>query len=333
MDIRNTKELKAFAGERLGNAREEKKIVLIYAGITIILSALVTLINYCLGLQIDRSGGLSNLGTRSLLSTVQTILPMAQALFLMCLDVGYLAAMLRVARGQYTSPQTLRLGFDRFWPLLRLSLLQGLIYFAICFVSVYIALMLFLITPLGKPFLDILLPLITESSLSGEAAMVLDDATYVLLESSMTPALVICGILFCVLSAPIFYQYRMANYVIIDRPAVGAIAAMRESRKMMKGSRFKLFRLDVSLWFFYLMKVLSTVVCYGDVLLPMIGVELPWSAEFGYFLFFALYLVMEFGIFYFLQNRVTTTYALAYDSLRPKEEPNNGVVLGNIFNM
>lgn len=333
MDIRNTKELKAFAGERLGNAREEKKIVLIYAGITIILSALVTLINYCLGLQIDRSGGLSNLGTRSLLSTVQTILPMAQALFLMCLDVGYLAAMLRVARGQYTSPQTLRLGFDRFWPLLRLSLLQGLIYFAICFVSVYIALMLFLITPLGKPFLDILLPLITESSLSGEAAMVLDDATYVLLESSMTPALVICGILFCVLSAPIFYQYRMANYVIIDRPAVGAIAAMRESRKMMKGSRFHLFRLDLSLWWYYAAMLVAVAVCYADIWLPMLGVTLPWSADVGYFLFYGLYLAAEFGIYYFIRNRAEVTYALAYDSLRPEEKNDGGVVLGNIFNM
>ena len=150
---------------------------------------------------------------------------------------------------------------------------------------------------------------------------------------SMRPAILIAAALYLLLAIPVYYQYRMVGFVIIDSPGTRARAALRESKQMMKGSRFKLFRLDVSLWFFYLMKVLSTVVCYGDVLLPMIGVELPWSAEFGYFLFFALYLVMEFGIFYFLQNRVTTTYALAYDSLRPKEEPNNGVVLGNIFNM
>ena len=333
MNIRNTKELKTFAGKRLENAREEKRIVLIYAGITIILSALVTLINYCLGLQIDRSGGLSNLGTRSLLSTVQTILPMAQTLFLICLDVGYLAAMLRIARGQYTSPQTLRLGFARFWPLLRLSLLRGLIYFAICFASVYIALMIFLVTPLAEPFLDILLPLITESAASSEAAIMLDDATYALLESAMTPALILCGILFCVLSAPIFYQYRMANYVIIDRPAFGAIAAMRESRKMMKGNRFKLFRLDLSLWLYYAAMLVASVVCYADIWLPMLGVTLPWSADVSYFLFYGLFLAVEFCIYYFIRNRAEVTYALAYDSLRPEEKNDGGVVLGNIFNM
>ena len=38
-------------------------------------------------------------------------------------------------------------------------------------------------------------------------------------------------------------------------------------------------------------------------------------------------------IFYFLRNQAETTYALAYDSIRPKEQPGSGVVLGNIFQM
>ena len=42
---------------------------------------------------------------------------------------------------------------------------------------------------------------------------------------------------------------------------------------------------------------------------------------------------MQFSIFYFLRNRVEVTYALAYDSLRPKEPEDKSVVLGNIFQM
>ena len=63
------------------------------------------------------------------------------------------------------------------------------------------------------------------------------------------------------------------------------------------------------------------------------GIELPFSEDFSYFLFYGLYWVAEYLIIAFLRPRVETAYALAYDSLRPKEEAPKGVVLGNIFQM
>ena len=43
MDIRNTRAMKSFAAERLSGAPQEKKIVLIYSGITLGLALLSTL--------------------------------------------------------------------------------------------------------------------------------------------------------------------------------------------------------------------------------------------------------------------------------------------------
>lgn len=332
MDIRNTRSLKTFAAERLETAREEKKIVLIYAGLIIGLAALTTVLRYVLGLQISQSGGLSNLGTRSILSTVQTMLPLVQSLVVMCLELGYMAAMLRVARGQYVSPQTLRLGFDRFWPLLRCCVLQGLIYAGLAIGSVYLASMIFVMSPWGQPFMTVLAPLMTETSvLSPE--LLLDEAVYYELLSTMMPLMVILVIVFCVFALPISYRFRMANYVIIDKPALGAFAALRESRKMMRGNCLRLLKLDISFWWYHLLLLGASLVGDGDQWLALLGVELPFSADVAYFLFYALYLALTFGVYYLLRNRVEVAYGLAYDAVKPEEKKDSGVVLGNIFDM
>ena len=102
---------------------------------------------------------------------------------------------------------------------------------------------------------------------------------------------------------------------------------------MTKGNRWNLFRLDLSMWWYYAAMLVSAAIGYGDQLLPDLGVTLPFSDTVSCFLFPGVYLAMTFVIFYFLRNRVEVTYALAYDSLRPREPENKGAVLGNIFQM
>ena len=102
---------------------------------------------------------------------------------------------------------------------------------------------------------------------------------------------------------------------------------------MMRGNRFALLKLDVSLWWYYLATGAATVICYGDMLLPMLGIELPVSERFAYFAFYVLYLMATFAILVFLRNRVEVAYALAYDAVKPVENRENGVILGNIFQM
>ncbi len=332
MDIRNIKQLKTFARERLSQTPAEKKIVMLYAGIALGLSALVMLLQFLLDLQINQSGGLGNMGLRSILSAVQTMLPFAQMGVSMCLGLGYLAAMLRIARGQYVSPKTLRLGFDRFWPLLRLTLLEGLLYSGVALVSLYLATAIFLITPLSDPVMELLMPFVSQMTVNTTSLM-LDEVIYGQLMAAMWKVFLIWGVTLCILSVPLMFRYRMAQYVLIDRPALGALAALRESRKMMRRNCLNLLRLDLGLWWYYAAVMAISVIGYGDQLLPLLGVELPWSAAGSYYLFYGLYLLLQFGLCFALRNRVEVSYALAYDAIRPQDKQEGGVVLGNIFNM
>lgn len=332
MDIRNRKELTQFSAQRLSAVPQSKTVVAIFAAVVIGLSLLSAMVDYVLAMQIDQNGGLSNMGTRSVLSALQTMLPLVQSVVVLCMELGYLAAMLRCARGQYVSPRTLRLGFDRFWVLLRYTLLQGVILMGMGFASVYFGIMIYMATPLSRPVMELLTPLAAQSSLL-DPSIVIPEAVYSQVVSAMLPAFLICGTMYLVAVLPVMYRLRMTHYVIIDKPGMGALAAMRESRAMMRGNCMNLFRLDLHLWWFYAASFAVSVICYGDQILPMLGLELPLSPEGAYFLFYGLYWVLEFLLYYFLRNRLEVTYALAYDAIRPREEPSNGVVLGNIFQM
>lgn len=330
MDICNTSEIKAAALRRLTDAGQAKRIAAIYAGVTLGLSALVTILGLVLEAMMSGATGLGGMGRRTILSSVQSMLPWVVGLITMCVDLGYQAAMLRVARGQYASPQTLRLGFDRFWVLLRCILLEGVILFAIAFGGIYIATMLFMLTPFSGRVMEVLSPVLEDVTLLSPE-MVLDEALYGQLMQAMIPAFVMCAIVVAAAAIPVLYRLRMARFVIIDKPGIGALAALRESRKMMKGNCLRLAKLDISLWPYYIGCVFASLLCYGDVLLPMMGVRFPWSDTVSYYLFFALYLAVQFAVYYFLKNQAEVAYSIAYDSIRPKEPKTEGVALGSIF--
>ena len=330
MDICNTSEIKAAALRRLTDAGQAKRIAAIYAGVTLGLSALVTILGLVLEAMMSGATGLGGMGRRTILSSIQSMLPWVVGLITMCVELGYQAAMLRVARGQYASPQTLRLGFDRFWVLLRCILLEGVILFAIAFGGIYIATMLFMLTPFSGRVMEVLSPVLENVTLLSPE-MVLDEALYDQLMQAMIPAFVMCAIVVAAAAIPVLYRLRMARFVIIDKPGIGALAALRESRKMMKGNCLRLVKLDISLWQYYIGCVFASLLCYGDVLLPMMGVRFPWSDTVSYYLFFALYLAVQFAVYYFLKNQAEVAYSIAYDSIRPKEPKTEGVALGSIF--
>lgn len=330
MHIPSNKILKSNADLRLSQSGNARKVVLIYSGIITAMALLVTVVNYCLGLQISQMGGLSNMGMKSVLSTIQSVLPMIQSAVMLCLNIGYLAAMMRVTREQYMSAQTLKLGFERFWLLLRVTILLYGVYLALCLAASWIAAQLYMFSPFSGALIEILTPYVSGTSMNMD--FLLDEIVYAQVMNAMIPMLVLFGVIYLAFLTPFWYSYRMVNYLIVDHPGMGALAVLRESKRMMKGHRMRLFKLDVSLWWWYLLSAALTVVAYGDTILSAMGVTLPFSADVGYFLFYFLFLAGQFAVFCFLSNRVEVTYAQVYEKLRPREE-NNGAVLGNIFQM
>ena len=160
MDIENRKDLKSRAKQYLEQAPAAPKLALSYAAILTGLSLLTNGVNFFLEAQISDTGGLSNLGLRSVLSTVQTMLPLVLNFLLICLGLGFTGAMLRVSRGQYASLRSMKVGFERFWVLLRATLLQGGLYILAGMAAYTISMQLFLLSPMARNLLTTLAPMI-----------------------------------------------------------------------------------------------------------------------------------------------------------------------------
>lgn len=333
MLIPSARELRENARQRLAQAPAARSLVLIYTAIVLGVAAVSTTAQYLLDGAISGTGGLGSMNLRTLLSTINTIIPLAQFCVSLCVGLGFSAAALRIARGQFVSTRTLKAGLARFWLLLRCTLLQSLIYLAVGIGSFYVSMAIFMFSPFSEDFVTTITPLLAGGTVMNGGVPQLDPATALTLVGQLRPLMVIFGLLFGVLTVLLTYRYRFVNYVILDQPGMGAFAALRASRTLMQGNKMRLFRVDLGFWWYYLLLVLAAVLAYGDTLLSLLGVSLPVSPQFSYFLFFALSLIADFAVYYFALAQVEVTYAAAYAAALPKQQPTDGVVLGNIFDL
>lgn len=323
MSIPSAKYLKKKASNRLQSGNDPKKVVLVYAGIAALSSLVVTVVQALLDSRISQTGGIQNIGTRSMLTTADTVLTIAQLLLVMCLTLGYTGSMLRIARGQYASPNSLKAGGERIWVLLRTRLLQMLIMTAAAFALCFLVINVCLLTPLSNRVIAVM------GTVSAEVLLA-DDLALIGFYSAMLPIILI----YLVTLVPLLWYfsctYRMVDYLLIDRPQLGAFGALRESRRMMQGNMKMMLRVDLSFWWYYLLQALVSVLVYLNMVLALFSIGLP--PEVLYWGTVVLYLAADFALRYFFSNKVAVTYALFYDSLCPKQEQ-SGAVLGNIFQM
>lgn len=331
MEIPYSSLLKQQADRALARGRDPKDLITFYLILTTLIAALSTAASYLLGLRISDTGGLSQMGTRAIFSTAQSLLPIVQSVLLSCLQLGYLQGMLRISRGLYADRTDLKSGIRKFFPLLRLSVLLVLIYFAVGFASFFFSMQLFSLTPWYDELYTVMMPVMSSAN-ALDPTYVMDDQTLAQAVKAMIPMLLIFAVLYGALALVLSYRFRMANYALLDDPAGSAVNALRTSTKLMRRNGLRLFKLDLSFWLYYVLSLLCSLLCYGDMLLPVLGVALPVSDTVAYFLFYGLYLAAVFALNYFFRNRLEATYMLAYDAVRekPKDE---GVVLGNIFDL
>lgn len=330
MAIPNISTLKSDASLALRKGREPQKVSLAFAGIMTLVAAGLTVLSFWLNQQISSAGGLSNLGTRTMLSTAQMVLPLVQMVVLLSLELGYQHAMMRISRRQYADQTDLKVGFRKFFPLLRLTLMQSAVYFAIGFLTYQIAMTVYMFTPWAEKMMDLIMPL-AESGMVDPMA-VMTDAFLVQAAPLVIPMFLLWGIIFLAILIPASYRLRFAQYALLDDSRGSAFEAVRASIKMTRYNCMQLFKLDVSFWWYYLVSMLVSLLAYLDTLLPMLGIQLPVNGTVVFFLCYGAYLAATFAMVYFLRNSVECTYIMAYESLREKPQ-NDGVVLGNIFDM
>lgn len=332
MDIENRKDLKSRAKQYLEQAPAAPKLALSYAAILTGISLFTNAVNYFLGTQISGTGGLSNLGLRSMLSTVQTMLPLVLNFLLICLGLGFTGAMLRVSRGQYASLRSMKVGFERFWVLLRATLLQGGLYVLAGMAAYTISMQLFFLTPMSKNLLATLAPMMSSSSPDImallENPLVLDQMAH-----AMIPLYGITIVLFLLLCAPIYYRLILTKYMILDNPGMGALAAMQLSRQFMKKKCMQFFKLDLSLWPYYVLSGLGLLTASAPAILSLLGIQVSLSPTVLSLVCFLAYLAITFAATLLLQPHMEVTHALAYEALKPRVQSTGGAVLGNIFDL
>ena len=318
MDIKNSRSLKAAARTTLENARcDARRLLLIHIGITLGLSAVLTLLDYIVETQIDNASGLSNLGIRSMLETAQTLLRVAHSIALPFWQMGYLFFTLKLSREETASAGTLLEGFRRFGPIIRYQLLSGLLIIGVIMVGTYLSTGIYLMTPFSNAFVEEMNTLLQSGT---EDMAALEEMLTAVISKHIGPIVILFSVVCLAIGLPIYYRYRMASLALMDHPEKGAIHALRSSRKMMRGACLQLLKLDLSFWWFYLLEVLVAAVAYTDVFLPALGINLPLHDDVQYFLFYFLSLACQFGIYWLYKNYVSVTYTKAYTVLLPQPE-------------
>ena len=325
MNIRDRRAMEETAAGAFRRANAPQKIILVYALVCCGLSLLSTVLAVLLGDKIAGTGGLGNIGLRSVLSTGQSVLPLITTIVTACLNFGYHTAVLSITRGYDASPATLSLGFRRFGVIFRTMLLQGLVYFSASLMVIYLSSTLFVATSLGAEFTALMEPYLSSMTVL-DTGFILTEEMMAPLMQAMVPMFYIMGALGLLFLTPLCYRFRMVNYALADDPDKGAIHAILKSRHLMRRNCIALFRLDLKLWWYYAAQILITLICYGDVLLPMAGVSFPWNATVSYYLFYVLSLAAQFALYYFTMNRVYGIYAVAYDALQEQATENTNIV-------
>ena len=308
--------LHAQAKQSLKRTDRHQNAVLLHTGAILLISLLITVADFFLNQQISATGGLSGMGFRAVLTTVQTLLGLVQAIALPFWSIGYIYYILRVVRHESGEYSDLLQGFRRWLPVLRLKILMFGLAFGLMLICSYLGSYLFMLTPWAKPLFQAM------SQLDGTTdQQLIMDTVLSLSESVMVPAILICAALFCIAGTFVFFRYRLAEHWLMDHPEGGALAALRNSRMAMKGNCIALLKVDLHFWWFYLLEVIIGILCYADQILSYLGIEMTGSAFVIYLLLFGLYLLARLALYYWKRNELAATYAHAYLSLFPAEEP------------
>ena len=316
MDIRDIQGLKARSREALASAGfDPRKLILIHTGASVALSLIMALVDMLLQNQISGTGGLSGVGSRAILETAQTVLMYAQLAAVVFWQIGYVYISLQILRRREVGPRDLLEGFRQFGPVLRLRLMETFMYTGVGLACIYGASIVFGMTPWAEPVQQAI-------DLGSEEAILLA------MEECMLPLTALMGAFALALLVPYMYRLRMTAFLVMDDPRISARMAVRASRVMMYRNRINLLKVDLSFWWFYGLELLVGLIAYGDYLLPMLGVELPWSGEVSYYVFLILCYIGQMALYWWKGNEVQVTYAACYEALLPKEE-NDGIPVAN----
>ena len=306
----------AAAGCRTANQR----LVLIYCGAIALLTLGSNGLHLYLDGHIGATGGLSGLGMRSVLQTIQEVLSYINLFFGPFWTAGFLYAMIKVSRGQTPGTGDLLEGFRRVGRVLANTVFQFLVLMAATIAVANVAAVIFSFTPAGADFAERMEPLLNDPGfLTADGQLDLASIPLDVMVSAAMPMLILSGALLLPVCIWFFYGFRMSLYLVMERP-IGGMRACMESMRLMRGHKWQMFRLDLSFWWYHLLGVLVTVVGYLDVILTMLGIPLPLDGTWMFFLTLGAYCVLQTGLFLWKKCQVDAAYVMAYEAIAYPEQ-------------
>lgn len=290
------------------------RLALISVAVLMAVNILLLLAEMLIDHFLQDATGLAALGKRSVLLTVQSALSLAVSLATPFWSYGFYRVAMDIARKGDPTPNTLLHGFRRFWPLVRLLIIMFLMTIGYALVGTMLGTTLYMMTPWADKAFAMAAPAIqaAEAMTSDPAALnAMMEPLVVEMLKYLWPMYLLIAIALGAFLIPWLYQLCLAPYHILDGEK-SALRAMELSRHEMYGNRFAMFRLDLSWWWYYGLLALAAAPIYiynfmGGSTLAM------WSM-----------VLLSYGLQLLIQWQwlpcVQTSYALAFDQLRYKEE-------------
>lgn len=291
-----------------------KKLMLIHQGVVFAVTLLLTALTFYIDGMLDDMGGLSAMGQQAVWSTVQVMLELAVLIFLPLWQISLVYVAMKWNRGETADTGDLLQGLRRFGAVLRLRLIEGIFFLVLALAVCNIGSVLFVLTPFSDELLETMKPVLEqmEDPMQSELT-VAPELMEQIMEKSL-PLLVFCGVLCAVAFVLVFYRIRFADYGVME--GKGAIRSLLESVRCTHKNVLQVAKVDLFFWWFYLLQLLCVAVSYyGDTLLPMVGISLPFSADVSYFVFYILGALVQLLLVWLFQARVSTAYAGAWQAL------------------
>lgn len=312
MQFTNPSALRCRANDTLRYATyDPKKLAMLHTAVALGCSLLVTVVNILVSRQIADTGGLSGMGLRSVLSTMQSVLEFVVMVALPFWEIGLIFAALGWARKEHASPRTLLQGFARFRSVLVLNLLRLAVLFAASFTIFYVISSFYMMTPFSEPLWELVEPMMYGSMTTQELEAMLTPEMMDAIMQASVPMLVLFGIAYVPVAVFLFYRLRFAEYAMAD--GINPFKALwRSVRLTAKGRCVRLLKVDLHFWWYYLALAAFAVLGFADVILAWFGVNLPISADAATILVYLMAILCQVAFCWQYQATVSTVYALLY---------------------
>lgn len=287
--------------------RRNNRLLLIYTAVAVVLPLMVSLLGIYLDGQISHTSGLSGVGQRSALEFLSVLASVAVQVFLPFWEMGLLYTVIQIREDKEASTHSLWGGFRLWGVILRVKLYQAFRYTVEVLCGIFVATLLFMLTPLSDGLMNLIKEVEADPALSGATADVLVEAFAERLSIwDLLPYYILCALAIGGLLIPVIYRYRLANYIIFYEESPKALPALRESRNRMLGNAWQYFLLDLRFWWYYL---LLAAVAVLPVALDFAPIWMALSTA-----------VAQFLIFFLFRGPVETAYVQAFISLKEGDE-------------